>query len=237
MHGLGVNALLFSLDATVMNKNFVGRDGNAIVLVPGSIEVPEDTAVTTKKLRKLSSSQALPSEFTAESRTEQSEAIARASAKQAPHKVMASSSQAMLSFLGARGPDASSSSQTASARSHLSEAPLKEGRASFPKTPNLPVGGKASGAFPPPETFPPAGAHVAIPPAKRGQLHAAAHGFWSARSQASPHARAAPKAQENAVSVASSRFKSSNALEATRPASAWCVSLSIDLSLCRALCK
>jgi hypothetical protein len=215
-----------------MNKNFVGRDGNAIVLVPGSLAVPEDTAVTTKKLRKLSTSQALPSELNAEARAEQSETGAASSAKQAPHKVMASSSQAMLSFLGTRAADANSSSQTAaSARSHLSEDPLKDGRASIPKTPILPaVGRKVSGAFPP------AGAHVACPPAGRGKLHA--HGFWSARSQTTPHTLATPKARENAVSLASSRFcPSSNVPEAPRPASARYVSLYVrGLSLCRALC-
>jgi hypothetical protein len=53
-----------------MNKNYVGRDGNAIVLIPGTIDAPlplhdlhDREVVEATKARRLSASQSLKCEF------------------------------------------------------------------------------------------------------------------------------------------------------------------------------
>ena len=54
----------------VMNKNYVGRDGNAIVLIPGTIDAPlplhgphDREVLEATKARRLSARQSLKCEF------------------------------------------------------------------------------------------------------------------------------------------------------------------------------
>ena len=160
----------------VMNKNFVGRDGNAIVLIPGSIDLPDadDSPVTTKKLRKTSTAHALPSEFQAEAYGDNSKLAAHGCPSGKPaQKLASSSSQAMLSILGARAGDPSSSSTSTSS---LREANVvNDGRMKA-----------ATSATPRP----------AGPSSQGKQL---VHSFWSARSQASK--LSGPKSEKASASA------------------------------------